>query len=283
MPITYTPLRFPGGKSKIYPFVSSLIESNGLEGCTYAEAFCGGAGLAMKLLLKDEVSRIVLNDIDPAVFSVWDAIVNHPDELCDFVEAADLTIDEWKRMREVYRMGKEPSLELGKAAFYLNRTNRSGILGGGVIGGVGQTGKYKIDARFNAADLCRKIRSISEHSCSVELHNLDVLDFMDEVAPTLGEDSLLYLDPPYVQKGPGLYENSFTDADHRALAKSVQGYGGRWMVTYDADRLIDELYVPSEDWDIFIGEIEVGYSAASTRNVARERLVLGPGVGMPNV
>lgn len=281
MPITYTPLRFPGGKSKIYPFMISLIEANELRGCTYAEAFCGGAGLAMKLLLKGDVAKIVLNDYDPAVYSIWDAVVNHPDELCAYIESAPLNMDEWERCREVYQGADDPSLELGMAAFFLNRTNRSGILKGGVIGGKEQTGTYKIDARFNQETLCKKARSIAAKADCIELHNLDVLDFMSSVAPKFGKSSLLYLDPPYVQKGPGLYENSFTDDDHRELAARVKQYGGKWMVTYDTDELVDELYTPTDDWPIIVDEIKVGYSAASARNVASERLVLGPGLEMP--
>ena len=259
----------------------SLIAANDLRGCTYAEAFCGGAGLAMKLLLKGDVSKVVLNDYDPAVYSIWDAVVNHPDELCAYIESVSMGMAEWERCREIYQGAEEPSLELGKAAFFLNRTNRSGILKGGVIGGREQTGKYKIDARFNRKTLCEKIRSISAKAGCIELHNLDVLDFMSSVAPELGEDSLLYLDPPYVQKGPGLYENSFTDEDHRELTKRVRQYGGKWMVTYDIVGLIDELYTPTDDWSITVDTIEVGYSAATARNVATERLVLGPGMKMP--
>ena len=281
MPITYTPLRFPGGKSKIYPFIISLININDLRSCTYAEAFCGGAGLAMKLLLQGDVSKVILNDFDPAVFSIWNAVVNHPDELCSYIETVPLNMDQWYACRDTYRAADGPSLDLGKAAIYLNRTNRSGILTGGVIGGKAQAGIYKIDARFNREALCKKVRDISARAKDIELHNLDALAFMKTVAPNMDGSSLIYLDPPYVQKGPGLYENSFTDNDHRELAKSIRSYKGKWMVTSDTDDLVDELYAPSEDWDITVGEIKVGYSAASARNIATERLVLGPGVKMP--
>lgn len=281
MPITYTPLRFPGGKSKIYRFATSLIEANDLRGCTYAEAFCGGAGLAMKLLLKGDVSKVVLNDYDPAVYSIWDAIIHHPEELCTYINSAPLSMDEWERCREIYQGANKPSLELGKAAFFLNRTNRSGILAGGVIGGKAQASTYKIDARFNRKTLKEKVREISAHSRDIELHNLDVLDFMATVAPKLGECSLLYLDPPYVQKGPELYKNSFTDKNHRVLSQHIKQYAGKWMVTYDIDILIDELYSPTDDWAITIDEIKIGYSAATTRNIATERLILGPGLKMP--
>ena len=100
MPTTYTPIRYPGGKSKIFPLVDSIIAESGLGGCTYAEAYCGGAGLAMKLLLLGRVSRVILNDVDPAVYSMWDAIVNHTDELCAFIDGAELSIPEWKAQRE---------------------------------------------------------------------------------------------------------------------------------------------------------------------------------------
>jgi len=280
MPITYTPLRFPGGKSKIYPLVDSLIEENHLVGCTYSEAFCGGAGLAAKLLLKGRVSRIVLNDIDPAVYSAWDAIVNHSDDLCTFISDAPLTVDEWKTQRDVYQSGKVASLELGKAAFYLNRTNRSGILSGGVIGGLEQRGAYKMDARFNRDDLSRKVREISARADTIELHNLDVHDFMSDVAKKLPESSLLYLDPPYVEKGPGLYVNSFDEERHRKLCDDVRAYVGKWMVTYDEDDLVTSLYSPCDEWDVTVSEIEVGYSAA-TRRTANEMLVLGPSLCLP--
>lgn len=281
MPATRTPLRFPGGKSKIYPFLVSLLGANGLRECTYAEAFCGGAGLAMKLLLQGDVSKIVLNDFDPAVYSIWDAIVYHPEELCSYIENVPLDMNHWYAAREIYRASGGPSLELGKAAFFLNRTNRSGILTGGVIGGKAQSGIYKIDARFNRSALCKKVLEISARRDDIELYNLDVLDFMEEAVPKLGKNSLLYLDPPYVQKGPGLYENSFDDNDHRMLSHCIQSYDGNWMVTYDTDDLVDELYAPSDDWAITVGEIKIGYSAARSRNVATERLVLGPGLRLP--
>ena len=105
---------------------------------------------------------------------------------------------------------------------------------------------------------------------------------MKDIAPKLGKNSLLYLDPPYVQKGPGLYENSFNDNDHRMLSHRIRSYDGNWMVTYDTDDLVDELYAPSDDWAITIGEIKIGYSAARSRNVATERLVLGPGLRLPD-
>lgn len=274
MPITYTPIRYPGGKSKIYPLIDSIIDESGLECCTYAEAYCGGAGLAIKLLLLGRVSRVVLNDIDPAVYSIWDAVVNHPDELCSFVEDVELTIDEWKSQRGVYASSNGPSLELGKAAFYLNRTNRSGILRGGPIGGMSQSGKYGLDARFNRDVLCRKIRSIAARSDAIELHNMDACGFIDSVLSGI-ERLFANFDPPYVVKGPGLYENSYTEDDHREVAKKITECEFPWIVTYDDAPLISELYSGFDRY-----RISIGYSAASAKK-GTEVLIAGRGIKVP--
>ena len=265
MPITYTPIRYPGGKSKLYPIVDAIIEENNLMGCTYAEAYCGGAGLAMKLLLKNRVSKVVLNDIDPAVYSMWNLIVDHSEELCGFISEVPLTIDEWKAHREVFLSSNNPSLELGKAAFYLNRTNRSGILRGGPIGGKSQNGAYKIDARFNRDALCEKVRAIASRSEDIELYNMDAGEFID----------FANFDPPYVEKGPGLYENHYTENDHAAVAKKISSCSFRWIVTYDSSPLVEKLY---NAFDRYM--VSVGYSAAASK-VGSEVLIASPDTKVP--
>lgn len=279
MPITYTPIRYPGGKSKIYPTVERIIRASGLEGCAYSEAFCGGAGLAVKLLLRGDVSRIFLNDVDPAVYSMWDAVVNHPEKLCSFLAGTEPTVDEWERQHDILVSSESPSLELGMAALFLNRTNRSGILRGGPIGGKRQTGAWGIGARYNPEGLCAKVRRIAARASDIELHNLDAGDFIETVLcpmGTKGERMLANFDPPYVEKGPELYQNSFDEGDHRALAREITSCEFPWVVTYDAVPLVDEMYA---DFDLY--DLEVGYSAARIRR-ERETLVAGPGVTVPD-
>ncbi len=270
MPVTYTPIRYPGGKSKLYPAVRQIIEDNGLAGCTYAEAFAGGAGVAMKLLLKGDVSRVLINDLDRAVYCMWKAIVEHPEEMCRFIDDSGPTIDEWHVHRETYRNQNEASdLDLAKAAFFLNRTNVSGIIKGGVIGGLDQEGTYKIGARFGKDDLKRKIREIAKRSGSIKITNLDAEDFIETLE---ADDTFAYFDPPYVQKGPGLYKNSFDEEKHRSLAGKISGCACKWMVTYDANALVEDLY-SAYDMD----EIDIRYSAHST-SIGREKVIAGPGV-----
>ena len=274
MPATLTPVRYPGGKTKIYPEIKSILEANNLLGHAYAELFAGGAGLAIKLLLKNDVKSIVINDFDPAVYCMWDVIVNHSEELCEFINDAKLNIDTWKSMREIYRSKDvSDSLALGKACFYLNRTNVSGILSGGVIGGLDQTGTYKMGARFNRKTLIAKIQRIEEYKDRIEVTNLDAEEF---ITRRLTDSELFaYLDPPYVQKGPGLYRSSFTNEKHRSLARKIGSAPSKWVVTYDADVLIKSIYNDYEQ-----SNLEIGYSA-NLKTVGKEKIILGPGLIWP--
>lgn len=276
MPTTYTPIRYPGGKSKLFPVIDAVIAASGLSGCTYAEAYCGGAGLAIKLLMKGRVSKIILNDIDPAIYSIWSAIVNHPDEMCRFIREVPLNINVWKEMKSLFDSAEGPSLELGKAALYLNRTNRSGILRGGPIGGMSQSGKYHLDARFNREGLCTKVLNIAARAEDIELCNDDACTFIDEKLAQI-EHVFANFDPPYVVKGPELYENHYTEEDHRAVAEKVTSCTFPWIVTYDDSVFVRELYKTFRQY-----AVSVGYSAASIRT-GNEILIAGPGTTIPGV
>lgn len=274
MPTTYTPIRYPGGKSKIYPLMKSIIDANNLQGCTYCEAFAGGSGLAMKLLLKNDVSKVVINDLDRAVYCMWDEIVNDSESLCEFIESVPLTPSEWKKHHKTYQsQGGINDSTLGKAAFYLNRTNISGILGGGLIGGINQDGPYKMDARFNRTNLVAKVKKIAARSDDITVLNKDAVDFIDGELPKINY-AFTYFDPPYVEKGPGLYRNSFDESDHRFLAEKILGLECGWMVTYDNDPLIDDVYS-----GYIRGDMNIRYSAYSS-SFGIEKLILKPGLSL---
>ena len=272
MPATYTPIRYPGGKTKIYPLVKKIIDDNGFRSYAYAEAFAGGAGLAMKLLLKGDVPSVIINDLDRAVYCMWDAIVNRSEDLCTFVSDVEVTVDEWKRHRETYRKQKDvDDFELGCAAFFLNRTNVSGILDGGVIGGMEQFGNFKIDARFSKPGLLAKIRAIGKRRDDIRIFNLDAETFIVDVL-TREESLFAYFDPPYVKKGPGLYRSSFDEDKHRSLAKAIQKCKFPWIATYDDDELIEKLYGKN------VREtFGIGYSAYRASR-GKEKLILPPNV-----
>lgn len=158
VPTTPSPLRYPGGKTKLYEYIHSILKLNGMLGQTYIEPFAGGAGLALKLLLNNDVKRIVINDFDYAIYSFWYCVLHKSEQLCDFVCNIPLTLDEWDKQHYIYTHQTEYSqIEIAKAILFLNRTNVSGVITGGMIGGRSQSEKYKIDARFNREKIIKKI------------------------------------------------------------------------------------------------------------------------------
>jgi DNA adenine methylase len=233
-----SPLRYPGGKAKLAPFMASAIRNRGIS--TVVEPFAGGAGAALRLLLDEHVEDVVLSDIEPGIAAFWRAVFASPDELARLIETSETTLDEWHRQHELTRSPKGLNdLTFGFATFYLNRTNRSGILRGRPIGGLAQTGAWKIDARFNREELARRVRRLGLYANRVtvlEEHGVDV------VRRHLAADALVYADPPYLERGGRLYLNVMSWEDHAALAGILRGSDAPWMVTYDRDPRVVELY-----------------------------------------
>lgn len=239
-----TPLRYPGGKGKLADFIKIIIKNNGLHGCDYVEPYAGGAGVALSLLFERFVSTIHLNDLNPSIYAFWHSVMHENDELCHLIETTEVTMDEWRKQRTVQENSKDVSiLELGFSTFFLNRTNRSGIIKGGVIGGQSQAGDWTLDVRFNKLDLISRIKKIKEFSNSIKIYNLDASDVIKKVIPEINGRALVYLDPPYYVKGQGLYQNYYQHDDHVEIANLVSNTINKdWIVSYDAAPEIIDMY-----------------------------------------
>lgn len=253
-----SPLRYPGGKRKLANFIKLLLRGNNLLDGEYAEVYAGGAAVALDLLFGRYVSRIRINDYDPGVYAFWRAATDETAELCRRIDAINVSIEEWERQRVIHASVQEGEdidlLDAALSTFFLNRTNRSGIISGGVIGGKGQSGKWKIDARFNKPNLIRRIEKIGRHRSQIEVTGMDGADFLAEIAPALPERSLVYLDPPYYVKGQQmLYANYYKPEDHATIYKLVNALERPWLVSYDDVEEIRNLYAEfrSREYDIF--------------------------------
>jgi DNA adenine methylase len=261
----YSPLRYPGGKNCIFPFVATLFYENNLLGMNYAEPYAGGAGLALRLLFEGYVDKVYINDLDKSIYSFWISILNRPDDFCSWLKDVDVTIENWRCYKEIQGNSESSLFDLAKSTFFLNRANISGVIKGGVIGGFQQVGKYKINARFNKDDLIKRIQRIASLKSRIEVSNLDGISFIKKLDKK-EEDIFIYLDPPYYQKGADLYMNFYSDHDHRMLSKHVHGLNQRWMVSYDNHDFILKLYTK---------ERKIGYklSQAASNRVGDEILI----------
>ena len=230
----YTPLRYPGGKRRLAPFIMRVLEANDLRDVQYAEPYAGGAAVALALLFEGYAAAIHINDRSRAVFAFWHAAVQETEAFCRKIRATAITTEEWKRQRAIYEDHANADLfDLGFAAFFLNRTNRSGIIAGGMIGGKGQTGALSLDARFPKDTLVPRIERIGRYRDRIHLTNQDALAFTDNVVSNLNGPAFAFYDPPYLSRGKGLYLNEYTPDDHQKVARHVCALKQPWVVTYD--------------------------------------------------
>lgn len=243
--MTHSPLRYPGGKNRLAPYIAKICEDNGIN-YHYVEPYSGGASVALFLLFENFVNQITINDKDRSIFAFWNAVLNQTDAICEMIDNTPITIDEWKKQKEIQsKKDCADLLELGFSTLFLNRTNRSGIIKAGVIGGYGQEGKYKLDCRFNKEDLIKRINKIAERKDNINLYNDDALDLMDRIIENNDnlDRTLFYFDPPYYEKGSSLYMNYYKKSHHQMVSEKIKNLiNVKWLVSYDDTPVIKELY-----------------------------------------
>ena len=237
-----TPLRYPGGKGRLTQAVIDIMTTNGLEGGHYVEPFAGGAAIGLTLLTLEYASHIHINDLNRSIHAFWKTALDDTDELCGLIRSKRVSMAEWRGQHAVQRDPDASPIELAFSTFFLNRCNRSGIILGGVIGGKGQTGTWKLDARFNKPDMISRIERIASLRHRIFLYNLDAAVLIEKVLPKIPKRSLVYLDPPYYVKGKGLYEDHYQHEDHALIAKKVLALEHPWIVSYDNTPEITRLY-----------------------------------------
>lgn len=261
-----SPLRYPGGKARLAAYISGVIEENYLNGCTFYEPFAGGASVSLELLRLGFVSDAVLIEKDPLVYAFWSCVFNRTEELCAAVDACPVSMETWQQLQPT-REVLDPTddrftlLQLGTAGLFFNRTNFSGIIGAGPIGGEGQASRYKIDCRFNKDKIIRQIRAAAAFSGRVSMHWGDAISFMTANTEQISTGfSFVYVDPPYYQQGRKLYRHHYDDADHANLAAFLQNQAYPWLLSYDDHPRIRELYA-----DNTVQPIYLDYNVKSSR------------------
>lgn len=240
----YSPLRYPGGKNKLSAFIAKVCIDNNING-HYVEPYSGGASVALFLLFEGFVSKVTINDKDRSIYAFWHSVLNRTNELCKLIENTELSIFEWRKQKEIQSKKKRVDLlSLGFSTFYLNRTNRSGIINGGVMGGNEQNGNYLMDCRFNRDELINRIRTIASRKKQIRLYNKDAINLIDKI--TLESENtnvVFYFDPPYYLKASSLYMNHYKYENHKIVSDKIKSISKfKWIVSYDNVPEIQQLY-----------------------------------------
>lgn len=248
----FSPLRYPGGKRKLSGFMKQLFRENRLLDGDYVEPYAGGASVALAMLYEECARRVHINDLDRSIYAFWHSVSYETEALCRLIRDTPVTIEEWHTQKAVQGSSDVSLLELGFSTFFLNRTNRSGIVRGGVIGGKGQAGTWALDARFNKSDLTLRIEKVARYAGRIHLYNLDAAIFITSVLPRLPSRALVFLDPPYFVKGQQrLYTDFYEPPAHARIAELVKGIRQYWLISYDDVPEVRSLYQ---------GYLSVGYT-----------------------
>lgn len=241
----FSPLRYPGGKTRLANKLLEAIEKNfdQKEEVILVEPYAGGAGASLALLFAGKVEKIVINDLDRAIFIFWKIAVSDTDYLINKIRRTEVTIEEWKKQKAIYISTKNER-KLAFAALFLNRTNRSGIMNGGPIGGTGQSGTWKVNARFTKKTITDRLEKIKEFRNKIEVCNLDGIELLKKLEGRKNrEQYFIFLDPPYFQKGQSLYLNHYSNKDHENLSGFLgKSLFKKWVMTYDDVPYIKNLY-----------------------------------------
>lgn len=238
----YSPLRYPGGKNKLAKFIAFICKKNEING-HYVEPYAGGASVALHLLFNGHVKDITINDYDKAIYAFWHSVIHDTDKLCRKIKNTEVTLETWRKQKKIQdNKDKEKDLlKLGFSTFFLNRTNYSGIIDGGMIGGLSQKGEYKIDCRFNKEELIDRIKFIAIHKKHIRVKNMDALDLIRKVRKD--KNTIFYFDPPYYLKGPSLYMNHYEHKDHEKVSREIKKIkNAKWIVSYDNTSEIKNMY-----------------------------------------
>jgi len=241
-----SPLRYPGGKSLLAKFVADVLARLPVVQ-HYMEPFAGGAAVALRLLYEGSVSSVTIGDSDPAVAAFWRCAVHRSDELIERVTECQVVIGTWHtQYQTLTNPDRTDDLDLGFATFFLNRTNRSGILRARPIGGLRQDGEWRLDCRFNKDDLVQRLRRVAQYAAQIDIFEGDAIDLLARVDKARRQSTFVYVDPPYLTRSSDLYLDEMSFDGHKQIAQLLRDEFPYWMASYDIDdRVRSELYPES--------------------------------------
>lgn len=266
------PLRYPGAKATLIPYITDVIKDNYLEGCTFIEPYAGSAIASLELVSQGIASNAIIVELDPLIYSFWQSVFNHKNELLEKIYNTEISLENWIKFSEFKNTciaSNSKIVDVGFAGLFLNRTSFSGILKAGPLGGFNQESEYKIDCRFNKERLIKQIELISNMKNEICVINDDAIKFLSEKKKYINSiDAFTYIDPPYFIKGPKLYRYFYKLDDHKNLARFLCQFKSPWLVSYDNTIEIKKMYSKA----IGVREIYFDYSAGGTK-VGKELLI----------
>jgi len=228
-------LRYHGGKWKLAAWILSHMPDHRV----YVEPFGGAASV---LLQKEPSFAEVYNDLDADVVNFFKVMRDQPDDLQRLLEYTPFARDElaaaYERTPDPVESARRLVVRsfMGFGASAINHSCMTGFRVSTNRGGRAQSNEWS-----NYFEL---VPILAERLRTVIIENRDAVRV---IADHDSENTLFYVDPPYVHKTrtrPDYhgYAHELTDEDHAELAQLLQGVAGAVMVSGYQCELYDDLF-----------------------------------------
>lgn len=239
-----SPLRYPGSKAGLVPWMRAFLAGSRLEGLEFIEPYAGSAALGLNLLASDSIASLMLFERDPLLFSFWYSVFFETSKLVRLIENKNPTLKtrselEWLRGQD--EVISDIAL-MGYAGLLFNRTSFSGVLSAGPIGGSGQNSAYTVDCRFNKFTLIERIEDLAKFASRVRVYFGDAQKALSDARNVDNSQRIFYIDPPYYIQGPKLYRYSYDFSEHLKLSENLAAANFRWLLSYDDHPAIRHFY-----------------------------------------
>lgn len=263
--------RYPGGKSKLrQQIIKQLVKDIDLSTIQYREPFFGGGSIGLTLVKEHKsINNIWINDFDVGISCLWTAVIQHPKALKDRIMAFKPHVKYFNEFKlELLSLDRLPDndkrlVDIGFKKLAIHQISYSGLgtKSGGPLGGVEQKSKYKIDCRWSPPYICKKLDALTAKFNTLHVHDnrCTKVDFQTMIEDD-AKKALIYLDPPYYDKGNDLYQCGFAKEDHERLSVALKKTKHTWVLSYDDVPEIRKLY----SWAT-LQELTVNYSITALK------------------
>lgn len=238
-----SPLRYPGGKASLSGVIARIVKDQKLEGCRVFEPYAGSAAVSIALVGAGVCTSGSISERDPLLYSFWKCVFTNPAKLLRRINKTEISLQTWHELRPLLDLDEPDESQadlLAFAALFFNRTNFSGVIHSGPIGGQTQSSDYAIDCRFNREELADRVDRLATLGEKIDVQFADALDVIKAQRNKRG--AFFYIDPPYFLQGKKLYRYNYRLSGHIALADALRKAKFSWLLSYDNHDVIENLY-----------------------------------------
>jgi DNA adenine methylase len=237
-----TCLRYPGGKSKATKTLAPWYPENFKE---YREPFIGGGSVAFYTTQAYPDVPIWINDLYVPLYNFWIQLRDNGEELSELLKEIKTKVSDFGTQDEKDAAHKDlfdktrvdintqEGLERAASFFILNKCSFSGLTENSTFSPTASRSNFSFVG-------IEKLKKYSKLMKDWKITNIDY----SEVMNMPGDDVFVFLDPPYDIKDflYGKDREMHKSFDHDLFAENVYKCPHKFMITYNVNERLEELY-----------------------------------------